>query len=318
MKKLLSFVIACALIICILPTASIGAADKTIKITLDPGHGEGVSDDKSTAAGSPAAEQWGGVNELYYNLTISEYTKERLEQYDGVKIRMTRTTNDVCPSLSYRARVAQSFDSDAFISIHNNMWTDENVCGSVVLIPNKNYRSEIGEHSEMCAKLITERLINDAKTTKFADPMTYSTPQVTYPDGSDSDQYTLLKLGKLADIDVVMIVECTFLSNRSDYQKHLSTDDGLKALGYAIADGLADYYSLSLKKQETVTETAEDVPTEAETDMQTSENTENNGKSTASSRTVLIIAGMVSAVFVCVAAVQLNKKKKSDNDKTEK
>ena len=70
------------------------ADDGKIVITLDPGHGGRKSDDGSTGTGAEPPAEFGGKNELYYTLSISEYTKERLEQYENVEVYLTRDNNE--------------------------------------------------------------------------------------------------------------------------------------------------------------------------------------------------------------------------------
>ncbi len=224
-----------------------GNSEKGIVITLDPGHGRGRSADGSTGSGTSAAEAFGGVNELYYNLEISFYVRERLEQYSGVSVYMTKEMNDYTPGLQDRVDIAKGYDSDAIISIHNNMNHNPAAYGSQIYIPNDNYKPEMAKHSRSCADAIMKRLNNDAGTHKNADPYSDSHTEFTYPDGSTADRLRVLRFAKTCGIDVAMIVECVFLSNENDYKTHIEADDGMKKLGYAIADGLADHYGLSIK-----------------------------------------------------------------------
>ncbi len=239
-------VLALTLVLSMVAVMKIDTNAKNLIITLDPGHGEGKSADGSTGSGTDAAVKWGGINELYYNLTISEYTKERLEQYSGVEVYMTRTTNDFCPGLEERVDIAKSHNSDAIISIHNNMNSKESAHGTQIYIPNNNYRPDMAADSKACANKIMKRLNNDAGTHKNADPYSDSNTTVTYPDGSVADRLRVIRFAKTKGLSIGMIVECAFLSNQSDYENFFAKEEGLKAMGYAIADGLADYYSLTL------------------------------------------------------------------------
>ncbi len=315
LKKIMSAVAVCALTVCALGTFAVNAAEKNVKIMLDPGHGLGPSADGSTTIGTNYAEKWGGKNELYYNLSISEYTKERLEQYENVSVGMTRTTNEECPGLKERVSMAKRFRADAFISIHNNMFSDENVHGTVVLIPNQNYKPQIGKDSLECANKITSRLVNDARVHKFGDPRTYDTPVNTYPDGSAGDQYTVIRAAKESDIPVGMIVECAFLSSKVDYEKHFTSERGLKALGYAIADGLADYYDLTLKSS-AATDAETDKPNDTTVEV-TDKTTDTVSDTVAEANTngslpgwliPVIIAAVVVICAICGFVVYLKKK----------
>ncbi len=268
LKKIVTAFLACSMMTCALPVC--GAAEqKNIRITLDPGHGEGKSADGSTGTGTDAAVKFGGINELYYNLTISLYTRERLLQYAGVDVNMTRETNQECPGLQERVDIAKAYNSDAIISIHNNMNPKETAYGSQIYIPNRNYNSKMAVNSQRCANKIMSRLVSDAGMHKNCDPYYTDHESIKYPDGSAADHLRVIRFGKLAELEVAMIVECAFLSNESDYKEHIATDDGLKALGYAIAEGIADYYKLELKSTETepiTTQPTETEPVESKND----------------------------------------------------
>ena len=71
-----------------------------------------------------------------------------------------------------------------------------------------------------------------------------SSTGATYPDGSPADKLTVIKGGKELNIPVVMLIEVAFADNKSDYEKVFATEEGLKKAGYAIAEGLAQYYGL--------------------------------------------------------------------------
>ncbi len=255
MKKVITAMLAATLMLSAVSVMKMNVSAKDLIITLDPGHGEGKSADGSTGSGTAAAEVFGGKNELYYNLDISLYTRERLEQYAGVEVYMTREVNNYTPGLQERVDIAKSHNSDAIISIHNNMNPNPNAYGSQIYIPNDNYRPDMAKASKNCANAIMKRLNDDAGTHKNADPYTDSNTDAKYPDGSKADRLRVIRFAKADGLDVAMIVECAFLSNKNDYEKHIATDEGLKKLGYAIADGLADHYKLTLKTVQTEPET---------------------------------------------------------------
>jgi N-acetylmuramoyl-L-alanine amidase len=235
-KKLSRIVVTMLLLTTLLAalpiSVSAAAADdgKTV-ITLDPGHGGRTSDDGSTGLGTAAAEQFGGVNELYYNLAISLYVKARLEQYRNTEVYLTRDNNEDCPGLKERADIATSHNSDALISIHNNSGGSGSK-GAEVIIPNQNYRSVIGTASKSCATMILNNLTAQtglAKRTVY----TKNSTSVTYPDGSVADHFQVIRNGKLQNIGVVMIVECGFLSNPSE-EKLLVSAPYQQKVAYAI------------------------------------------------------------------------------------
>ena len=209
---------------------------KTVVITLDPGHGP-------ESTGTNGAVEFGGKNELFYTLSIAEYCKERLEQFKGVEVHMTRTTNDETPSLTDRANMAKSWGSDAIISIHNNA-AGATAQGAEIIVPNNNWRPEIGKASTEAATIILDRLVNDTGVKK-RKVYTKDSTKSKYEDGSWADYFTVISQGKHNGIPVVMIVETGFLTNKEEWTKFFSTEEGLKNQGYAIANGLAQYYGLT-------------------------------------------------------------------------
>lgn len=78
-----------------------------IKVVIDPGHGG-----YDTGAG------YGGFEEKFINLTISEKLKVNLEIY-GITVFLTRD-EDSFLSLAERAEITNSIKPDVFISIHVN------------------------------------------------------------------------------------------------------------------------------------------------------------------------------------------------------
>ena len=62
----------------------------------------------------------------------------------------------------------------------------------------------------------------------------------TYPDGSVQDYYAVIHQSKRNGFPGI-IVEHAFLTNASDYQKYLSSDEKLKTLGEADAKGIIEY-----------------------------------------------------------------------------
>lgn len=256
LKRSLTVFLALCTILTVIPFMRTATSAASLNVTLDPGHGEGTSADGSTGTGADGATKWGGKNELYYNLSIALYTRERLQQYQNTTVYMTRTTNAECPGLLERADMAKANGSEAIISIHNNSNSNSSVYGSQVYVANNNYRSEVGKASTACANKIMDRLVNDAGTHR-KEIYSVDSSSVKYPDGSAADHYRVIRQGKLNGLNVAMIVECVFVSNESDVKNFLLKEEKLKALGYAIADGIADYYGLSLKPTTTYVNTIE-------------------------------------------------------------
>ena len=81
--KLLILSLALLMIMSSFALLSVSAEEeKTIVITLDPGHGP-------QKTGTNGAVEYGGVNEHIYTYSMATYAKERLEQYKGVEVHLT-------------------------------------------------------------------------------------------------------------------------------------------------------------------------------------------------------------------------------------
>lgn len=81
---------------------------KVIKIILDPGHG-----------GTDPGAVKNGLEEAAITLKIAKKVKALLEEYQGVEVKLTRST-DTFIELSERADIANKWKADLFISIHIN------------------------------------------------------------------------------------------------------------------------------------------------------------------------------------------------------
>ena len=210
--------------------------EKTVVITLDPGHGP-------QKTGTNGAVEYGGINEHFYTYSMAVYAKERLEQYKNVEVYLTRTADNT-PELSERPATAAAHNSDAFVSIHINA-ANKTAGGTEIWVPNSNWRPEIANASRAAAEPVLENIVNTFDLKNRGLKTSDSANGTKYPDGSPADKLTVIKGGKEQNIPVVMLIEVAFADNRSDYEKVFATEEGLQKAGYAIADGLASYYNLT-------------------------------------------------------------------------
>lgn len=239
LKRLFSVLLCFVTIIAVIPFTAVETEAANVIITLDPGHG-------GHDPGAVGARNWGGDDEKNYNLRQAKAAKERLEQYAGVTVYLTRS-DDRFIELPDRPLIAYNNGSDAFISIHNNSYTSSSARGCVVFIPNNNYRP-IKAKSTAIANAIMKRLMNDVGIPKNTDPYTNTDSSIKYPDGTSVDKYKVIRYSKIygGSITASMIVESCFQSNQSDVQSFLLKPEKVTATGYAIADGIADYYGFKL------------------------------------------------------------------------
>ena len=216
------------------------ARSGNIVVALDPGHDAW-----------DAGARGNGLEEEDLTLKIANYCKEELEQYSGVTVYMTRTT-DACPygiwgvgCIPKRVEAAAKAGAQIFVSFHLNSSTSSSAHGAEIIVPNYSWKYEVGAEGRELAEAILDELIKagvDARNTPIYSKDT--TINERYPDGSISDYFGVQIYCKEYGIPG-LIVEHAFISNSGDANKFLKTEAGLKSLGVADATGIAKYLGLS-------------------------------------------------------------------------
>ena len=209
----------------------------TFVICLDPGHGGSDS----------GAVGINNVLEKNLTLKIATYLKGYLEQYDGVKVVMTRTDDSTNPSLYQRAKIAADNNADIFISIHLNANTGTSY-GAEVYYPYSNYRSDLGEVGKTFAAQIQSELAglgiyNRGIKVRLIDTNASDWKDYAYPDGSDADYYGIIRHSKNLGVPGIIIEHC-FIDNYSDYVNYLSSDAKLQQLAQADCKAIVSAYNL--------------------------------------------------------------------------
>ena len=206
------------------------ASNGDLVIAIDPGHG-----------GSDGGATYGGMKEKDINLKIAKYIKTYLEQYAGVQVYMTRST-DTAVGLSTRVEKAVAAGADVFISIHNNASSNLDTSGSMVFYPNESYRPELSYEGAELSQLI----LNNLTALGLPDlgiRIRNSEAGDKYSDGGIADYYSVIRNAKKSGIPGI-IVEHAFVSCASDRANFLGTDAQLKKLALADAKGIAECYGL--------------------------------------------------------------------------
>lgn len=213
------------------------ARSGNLVVVLDPGH-------DSTHAGA----HQNGLKEEELTLKIAQYCKEELETYAGVTVYMTRTT-EACPypgttstnCNKQRVAYADSVDCDIYVSIHLNSSESASANGVEVYYPNANYNAAVGAEG----KGVAEKVLNELVALGLANRGVKLNDDdgFFYPDGSVADDHTVINNNKLNGIPAILI-EHAFLSNASDVNNFLRTEEQLRELGRADARGIAAYYQL--------------------------------------------------------------------------
>lgn len=196
--------------------ASSGTADKVMdmpfringlyKIFVDPGHGG--SDPGTTGAS--------GRYEKVNNLTMGLITRDLLRAY-GFDVQLSRE-GDTTVDLYSRAPMANTWQSNLFISIHQNAYSNSDVNG----IETYSYPGSV-KGAELAAK-VHRRLIegtgaNDRKTK--------------------TDTFVVLAKTNMPAI----LVEAGFISNAEE-EKKLNSDAYQNIIAASLLAGVMDYYGI--------------------------------------------------------------------------
>lgn len=188
-------------------------------IVIDSGHG----------GWDPGKVADNNTLEKDINLEISKKLQSYLEQGDCT-VLLTRAMDEALgktkkEDMSGRITIANNTNSDLFISIHQNAYTDERVIGAQVFYFNTS------ENSKKLAKYIQEQLNTIINTDRPKEE-------------KENKNYYILKKSNIPSV----IVECGFLSNSIEKEKLLD-DDYQNKIAWAIYKGISNYYNMdSVKK----------------------------------------------------------------------
>ncbi len=116
--------------------APYAASNGDLVVAIDAGHG-----------GTDGGATYDGMQEKTLNLKIAKYLKTYLEEYAGVQVYLTRST-DTYLDLSERVKRSVANNADVFISIHNNASSNLETSGSMVFYPNSSYRPSLSKEGK--------------------------------------------------------------------------------------------------------------------------------------------------------------------------
>ncbi len=138
-------------------------------VCIDPGHqarsdngpepvGPGSAETKAKVTGGATGVET-GIPEYEIVLQISMNLKRRLEA-KGVKVVMTRTTNDVNLSNSQRAAIANKAKADLFVRVHGDGSPDSATSGVTTLFPAANkWTRPFAGSSKRAARVVQARVV---------------------------------------------------------------------------------------------------------------------------------------------------------------
>ncbi len=213
-------------------TAPVAAPVRQLVVVIDPGH-QSRSDQSLEPVGpgstSKKAKVSGGatgvatkVAEYEIALQISTNLAARLRKA-GVKVVMTRTTNDVNLSNVERAAIANRAKADLFVRIHANSSPDPKRAGMSTLYPAANRWAK--KHS-----LVSKRAAMKVQAAALAS--TGAADDGVEPRG-DLAGFNYAKVPSV-------LVECGFLSNPVE-DRLLASPHYQDKIAQGIADGVLAY-----------------------------------------------------------------------------
>ena len=215
---------------------SVGRAVQKYVIVLDPGHG-------GTDSGAENQNGISSESESKLTLKIANYVKQELEKSSQFVVYMTRT-HDSYVGLSERVNYAASKNADILVSLHLNSADSKTANGAEILVPRTGrYNSKVAENAGQLAQDILKKLVSLGLYNRglvYRD----SASGTKYPDGSTADYYAIVRQGLQAGIPSI-IVEHAFISSTVD-AKFLDSEADLQKIGRADAEGIAQYFGVTL------------------------------------------------------------------------
>lgn len=155
-----------------------------VKVCIDPGHGG-----TKLLKGDPGAIGHAGIKEKDINLAVAKKLFE-LMKAEGYDVKLTRSS-DVVLELQERAKIANEFEADYFISIHCNAVSSPDAHGT------ETYCYQKGGEGEKLAVAVQEEII---KATGLVDR------------GVKEGNFYVIRETKMPAI----LVELAFLSNPNE------------------------------------------------------------------------------------------------------
>ena len=212
-------------------------------IVLDPGHG---------GADTGAVNTELGLYESAINLKIALACRDRLMQYNGVRVYMTHTgvgNTYGKSSLSSRVSVAGEVKADIFISLHINSADNKSANGAEIYVPATTHEPK---YNEQCTRLAENFIANftalglnsrGIKTRKSGGGRVYH-----FSDGTtETGDYYYVVGEPISRLQIPgILVEHAFIGADSDF---LDSDADLEALGQADAEAIAKHYGLRRKEE---------------------------------------------------------------------
>ena len=228
-------------------------------IVLDPGHGGADSGAVNTAE---------NIKEKDVNLTIAQYIKKYLEDYDAeVKLTHNGLTNQELPIFD-RAMIARNANADLFVSLHINSSETTSAKGAEVYVTANRSLDKYYKNTSELANLILENLnkLGITKRGVFTRQLSGSDKTDVYSDGTIADYYGVIRYGMRGTridygvvrpegatsaivengegVPTILVEHCFIIGTDVQFVK---TEEAIAKLAKADADAIIAYYHLAKK-----------------------------------------------------------------------
>ena len=206
-------------------------SDGNFVIVLDPGHG-------GTDPGAIA----GGIREDTVNFKLAYYAKQELEQYEGVKVYLTRY-ND-CPTIYDRVEVAKRYNADLLVSMHINSGGGGSANGAAIWVTQDTTKVQYYQKAAEAANKILANISylgikNNGVQTRSGQPDEW------YNSGVVQDYYGIIRYAQRVEMRSLLVEHC-FIDNASD-RNYISSDESIRRLAQADVNGIVEAYQLQKK-----------------------------------------------------------------------
>lgn len=192
---------------------------RDIVVVIDPGHG-----------GDNEGTKENGFCEKEMTLTTALALYDRLSQYDGVTVYLTRT-DDTKSSLAQRAEFAKSVEADFLFSIHYNASENHELFGSEVWVPLTAPYNAYG-YQFGCTLL-----------TRFQEKGLFIRGVKTRINDRGTDYYGILRESVARGVPAILIEHC-HVDEVRDYP-YCDSSDKQQEFGYEDAEAIARFLGLS-------------------------------------------------------------------------
>ena len=233
---IISILLISFMTIVILPNETQAAdEDGNFVIVLDPGHG----------GGDPGAIG-GGIREDQVNFKLAQYAKEELEQYEGVKVYLTRYNDN--PSIYDRVEIAKSYQADLLVSMHINSGAGGSERGAAIWVTQDKTKVQYYQKAAEAAQIMLNSISslgiqNNGVQTRSGQPDEW------YDSGVVQDYYGIIRYAQRVELRSLLVEHC-YIDNAQD-RTFIDSDEDIRRLAQADVRGIVEAYQLNKKSENT-------------------------------------------------------------------